>query len=112
MSVANEWNNFIIKGAKDCDSFEWEFRKKGEKVRFARGTVAYLKPKIYPNVPRGVFGPDMVIDCVAATPPLCFAKIFGHGKIWYNIGHEKAYNLSRFCLFSVVRRRQARQTRA
>ena len=25
------------KGAKDCDSFEWEFKKAGEKVRFAQG---------------------------------------------------------------------------
>ncbi|MBE6408076.1 MAG: hypothetical protein E7038_05650 [Lentisphaerae bacterium] len=47
--------------------------KQGNKegaIAYARETVAYLKSKLYPTVPTGVFGPRMVIDYVEALAVL------------------------------------------
>lgn len=83
--------------------YELKYGDKAKAIEFARATVAYLKPKIYPVVPRGVFGPDMVIDCVTAMALLPETTVEEIEKIAeLGLNHKICYDYKRKNLKKLV----------
>ena len=83
--------------------YELKHGDKAKAIEYARGTVAILKPKIYPVVPPGVFGPDMVIDCVTAMsilPETTVEEIEKIAKLGLN--HKICYDYKRKKLEKLV----------
>ncbi|MBO7308861.1 MAG: hypothetical protein J6V38_04430, partial [Kiritimatiellae bacterium] len=82
---------------------ELKYGDRAKALEFARGTVAYLKPKINPVVPPGVFGPDMVIDCVTAMALLPETTVEEIEKIAeLGLNHKICYDYKRKKLKKLV----------
>lgn len=92
--------------------YEMKHGDKAKAVEYARGTVKILEERLYPKVPVGVYGPDMVIDYVNALiqiPETTVEAVEKAAELAYN--HRICYDYKRKALEKTVEKFKADRNR-